>query len=828
MPDAARNNEQQDLRIVLGLLESVERDGAQSQRKLAAELGIALGLVNAYLKRCVAKGLVKVRNVPTRRYAYYLTPKGFAEKSRLTVDYLTSSFAFFRRARADCSALLGEARARGWQRIALLGISDLAEIAAICALESGVTIAAAVDLAIGTRGICRRAGARFARRHRRPRRLRVGDRSCRAGCDRQGRGRKIRRRARADPGVARRRPPRQSQSRGILGMRFTQRFALYLLPTVWRLGVSFAVLPLVTYRLGPADYGLYALVISLSNFGGGASGLGAAYPLSAHFQKLDIEAQRDLVSTLLWLGMAVAAAFAALVVAGWPLLGRLVPEAAGVSGSVMWIVAALIVLAAPWNQATAVWLVTGRAGDYAYVGVMESLGTVTATLIALYVFDLGVESLFVGTLVGALSNAAASLTSLRNFLRFRFSRYWMSECFHVGWLSALTSLIDRGKTTLESYALARFTGVATLGIYFHSQLYMNVTRYGLVNAVNSATWPTALHEARAGRSARFPNLGRIWPAAQVGLALAALAMATLGGDFIGLLTHGKFNAAHVFAALWIVVIMFESASMPAVALMYAHDHGVANQRVVLLGGVLSLVLMIPLIAWLGAYGAILAQFIGVLVYRALVFVLARRVSPFPFQDRTLLIGAAVVLAASGGHHAVRRKSHRPGAHSRRRGFVPPVGVSQRLASGARLALADGRTRDGLGGPGSAPGNVRYRRAAHPFRHQRPQARRHRAAGGDAGVRTCAQRSAADCLQPDGRRNARGFRAPRRRADRGAGTARPGALVAVQARVFHAARGRAPVLDHADVPAGVPCISFCRRPISSACRSPCWRACPGAS
>ena len=145
MPDAARNNEQQDLRIVLGLLESVERDGAQSQRKLAAELGIALGLVNAYLKRCVAKGLVKVRNVPTRRYAYYLTPKGFAEKSRLTVDYLTSSFAFFRRARADCSALLGEARARGWQRIALLGVSDLAEIAAICALESGVTIAAAVD-----------------------------------------------------------------------------------------------------------------------------------------------------------------------------------------------------------------------------------------------------------------------------------------------------------------------------------------------------------------------------------------------------------------------------------------------------------------------------------------------------------------------------------------------------------------------------------------------------------------------------------------------------------------------------------------------------------
>src|ERR1700694_4566367 len=140
MPEALGGHETENERIVLGLLESVERDGAQSQRKLAADLGIALGLVNAYLKRCVTKGLVKMSEVPTRRYAYYLTPKGFAEKSRLTVDYLSSSFEFFRSARADCSAVLMVAKAHGWHRVALLGVSDLAEIAAICALESGTTI----------------------------------------------------------------------------------------------------------------------------------------------------------------------------------------------------------------------------------------------------------------------------------------------------------------------------------------------------------------------------------------------------------------------------------------------------------------------------------------------------------------------------------------------------------------------------------------------------------------------------------------------------------------------------------------------------------------
>lgn len=145
MANLAEQDEAERSRIVLGLLESVERDGGTSQRRLASELGIALGLVNAYLRRCVKKGLVKVAHAPARRYAYYLTPQGFAEKSRLTVEYLSYSFSFFREARADCATALAQAGARGWRRIALAGISDLAEISTICALESGVGIGAVVD-----------------------------------------------------------------------------------------------------------------------------------------------------------------------------------------------------------------------------------------------------------------------------------------------------------------------------------------------------------------------------------------------------------------------------------------------------------------------------------------------------------------------------------------------------------------------------------------------------------------------------------------------------------------------------------------------------------
>jgi len=138
-----RNTENK--RIVLGLLESVERNSAQSQRRLASELGIAVGLVNIYLKRCVKKGLLKMTEAPARRYAYYLTPHGFAEKARLTLEYLSYSFDLFRHAKADCRSVFLAASALGSDRVVLAGASDLAEIAAICALETGIKIPAIVD-----------------------------------------------------------------------------------------------------------------------------------------------------------------------------------------------------------------------------------------------------------------------------------------------------------------------------------------------------------------------------------------------------------------------------------------------------------------------------------------------------------------------------------------------------------------------------------------------------------------------------------------------------------------------------------------------------------
>ncbi|MGD9601786.1 MAG: winged helix-turn-helix transcriptional regulator [Gammaproteobacteria bacterium] len=115
--------------LTLEVLSAIDARSDLTQRHLADRLGVALGLANSYLRRCVRKGLVKITQAPANRYLYYLTPQGFAEKSRLTAQYLSASFDFYRRASAAMRQSFQHCEAAGFRRIAFAGISELAEVA---------------------------------------------------------------------------------------------------------------------------------------------------------------------------------------------------------------------------------------------------------------------------------------------------------------------------------------------------------------------------------------------------------------------------------------------------------------------------------------------------------------------------------------------------------------------------------------------------------------------------------------------------------------------------------------------------------------------------
>lgn len=74
------------------LLRKIQKNPNFSQRELANELGVSVGKLNYCLKALKNKGLIKIQNFtknPNKlNYIYVLTPKGIAEKAKLTLNFM--------------------------------------------------------------------------------------------------------------------------------------------------------------------------------------------------------------------------------------------------------------------------------------------------------------------------------------------------------------------------------------------------------------------------------------------------------------------------------------------------------------------------------------------------------------------------------------------------------------------------------------------------------------------------------------------------------------------------------------------------------------------
>lgn len=135
---------EQEAQRNLEILTQLARGEPVTQRRLAARLGIALGLTNLYLKRLVRKGHVKITTIPANRVRYLLTPKGLAEKSRLTYEYMEYSLRLYSDARQVLRESLAPLVGEGRRRVAVYGTGEAAELAILTLRELGFEVTVVV------------------------------------------------------------------------------------------------------------------------------------------------------------------------------------------------------------------------------------------------------------------------------------------------------------------------------------------------------------------------------------------------------------------------------------------------------------------------------------------------------------------------------------------------------------------------------------------------------------------------------------------------------------------------------------------------------------
>ncbi|MFQ5944603.1 MAG: lipopolysaccharide biosynthesis protein [Anaerolineales bacterium] len=428
-------------------------------------------------------------------------------------------------------------------------------------------------------------------------------------------------------------------------MQVSKRFVLYILPALVSTVLALATLPLTTYLLDPADFGLLALAWSVVSIGTLVSQVGAGFLLAAHFPLVDMHEKREMLSTLTFVSMGVVLAFCLAILAFWPWIISWLDELLLLPQGGLALLLLSLVFLGPWGIASQILIIDRRARPFAYYSIGESVSRTVAVLVSLYVFDLGVLALFVASAAGQAVLFLGAIMVLGPYLRPVVSVKWLKEITRLGSVTSIGNFVEQAQRSLESVLLGSFSGLSSLGLYAHSLRYREVTMMAM-RAFGYSIWPDTLEEARELES-DFPKTKLGWWSIQILVILFGLFFATLGKQLIALLTHDKFTDAYVLVALSTIMVLIKTAGRPALGILFTLKQATILTILTFVMLFVSLPILLLTVPSIGALGVILSLVVQFAIHRIAVQLYAARFHKIPFQDVWVIYGSVLVAITAG-------------------------------------------------------------------------------------------------------------------------------------------------------------------------------------
>lgn len=121
----------------LKLLDIIAAKPEGTQRHLANASGFSLGLTNTILKKLAMTGYIKIQNLNARKMLYILTPKGLAEKSRRSYDYILNTIKSYHTCLNRIKSVINNEISAGKKHFTIIGTGNIADIVELAIIELG-------------------------------------------------------------------------------------------------------------------------------------------------------------------------------------------------------------------------------------------------------------------------------------------------------------------------------------------------------------------------------------------------------------------------------------------------------------------------------------------------------------------------------------------------------------------------------------------------------------------------------------------------------------------------------------------------------------------
>lgn len=394
-------------------------------------------------------------------------------------------------------------------------------------------------------------------------------------------------------------------------------------------------LPVYTTRLGPEQFGVFALGSSLATVVSATAGSVSTLSLLAELNRYEGDERRHYVGSVLLLTvvgalvscLAVFATYSAAAAAfNLKLLGDM--------ATLLAIAGAL--LGSLWAICVEIMTIEGRAKNYATTTIVQAIVNAVLVCVALFVFDDIDNALFWGFVGAGTAGVLGAMISLSGSFAFGGLRRWLPVAARGGAAAVLASLTENGKAAVERSYVGLMSGAHQLGLLAHGQYYKNASMV-LINAVSRGLVPTSLREAEDPQP-NFRVTLQLWVPVQAMVVAITLGFALIGREVLGLLTHGKFVDAAPYAVALMLTLLLQTLAKPHAILMLARGQGHLHANLNTGAIVVALFWLFATVPFLGVWGAISSFAIQTLVHRIAVYWAASRIHRLAFADQWVIGG----------------------------------------------------------------------------------------------------------------------------------------------------------------------------------------------
>lgn len=426
-------------------------------------------------------------------------------------------------------------------------------------------------------------------------------------------------------------------------MRHITQIGLNLGATLGQTALTVAALPLTTLKLGPAEFGAYALLQSFVGVALALANLSSGVVVAQHFAALDDAGRRSLVGSVAATSACIAAVLGLAWIAAWPWLAARLGPHLPVGWSDLILIALALPAAALANSFKQAFAVAGTSGQFSIAVIIGAAAGFATTMVFLFVLQAGLLALLAGFFATQIATLVLSVWFARGIVGWP-AKAWVIEFWRKGVSAAGNTILEAARSALESATLTKAVGVHGLGIYSHSRLYGSFLTQ-IANAISTGIWAMSLAEART-KGATFEISQKTWAVVHLGVTVVGIFMAAFGRELISVLTNGKFTEAAVLVPVWIVYVLVQCCAKAAVATLYARGEATyiygARSASLVVGGCAVLV-FVPLYGlWAAAVIALLELF----GYQLAIWAKVRKLAPVPPLDRWAVVGAAFVLGSA--------------------------------------------------------------------------------------------------------------------------------------------------------------------------------------